>query len=82
MFSTNDASGKYFPERYFLYFNGESDYYETIEVAAKVVSDIVGHKIEANFDAVFAALDLFVKQHEEEEPDLFFIFNEIKVSPS
>lgn len=52
---------------------------ETREEAAKYVSEIVGHEVEASVKAVSQALDDYVEEHEEEEPDLFYSFHEFTV---
>ena len=82
VFYTNDSSGEFFPERYFLDSYEDSEYFETIEEAAKYVSEIVGHKVEASVGAVSKALDDYVEEHEEEEPDLFYSFHEFTVLES
>ena len=79
VFDTNDASGDYFPERFYLDGYDDSAYFETIEEAAKYVSEIVGHKVEASVNAVSQALDDYIEEHEEENPDLFYSFHEFTV---
>lgn len=79
VFYTNDASGSYFPERFFLDSYEDCEYFETIEDAAKYVSEIVGHKVEAGVNAVSQALDDYIEEHEEDNPDLFYSFHEFAV---
>ena len=46
VFYTNDSSGEYFPERYYLdSYGDDSEYFRTIEEAAEYVSEIVGKKV-------------------------------------
>ena len=79
VFRTNDAFGDYFPERFFLESYEYCKYFVTIEEAAKHVSDIVGHEVEASVNAVTKALDDYVGEHEEEEGDLFYSFHEFEI---
>lgn len=79
VFDTNDSSGEYFPERFCLDSYEGREYFETIEEAAKYVSEIVGHKVESGFNAVIQALDDFVEEHEKEDSDLFYSFDEFVV---
>ena len=60
----------------------DCEYFETIEEAAKYVSEIVGHEVEASVGAVSKSLDDYVEEHEEEEPDLFYSFHEFTVLES
>lgn len=79
VFCTNDASGEYFPERYFLDSFEDWEYFETIDEAAKFVSNIIGHEVEPSADAIDKALDNYVEEHEEENEDIFYSFHEFKV---
>lgn len=79
VFCTNDASGEYFPERYFLDSYEDWEYFETLDDAAKFVSKIIGHEVESRVDAIDKALDRFVEEHEEENEDIFYSFHEFKV---
>lgn len=51
----------------------------TSKEEAKYVSEIVGHEVEASVGAVSKALDDYVEEHEEEEPDLLYSFHEFTV---
>ena len=82
VFYTNDSSGEYFPERFFLDSYEDCEYFETIEEAAKYVSEIVGKEVDASVKAVSQALDDFVEEHEDEEPDIFYSFHEFTVLES
>ena len=66
-------------QRFFLDSYEDCEYFETIEEAAKYVSEIVGHEVEASVGAVSQALDDFVEEHEDEEPDIFYSFHEFTV---
>ena len=79
VFCTNDASGEYFPERYFLDSFEDWEYFETLDDAAKFVSKIIGHEVEPSADAIDKALDNYVEEHEEENEDIFYSFHEFKV---
>ena len=79
VFCTNDASGEYFPERYFLDSYEDWEYFETLDEAAKFVSNIIGHEVEPSADAIDKALDNYVEEHEEENEDIFYSFHEFKV---
>ena len=79
VFCTNDASGEYFPERYFLDSYEDWEYFETIDDAAKFVSRIVGFEVEADINSIDKALDDYVEKHEEENEDVCYSFHEIKV---
>lgn len=54
------------------------EYFETLEEAAKYVKEIVGHDVEANFDAIDKALSDYVEEHEEDDPDCYYSFHEFK----
>ena len=79
VFCTNDASGEYFPERYFLDSFEDWEYFETLNDAAKFVAKIIGHEVEPSADAIDKALDNYVEEHEEENEDIFYSFHEFKV---
>ena len=79
VFNTNDASGDYFPERYFLDSNEDWEYFETLDEAANFVSKIVECKVEPSVYAIQNALDAYVEEHEEENEDQFYSFHEFDV---
>ena len=54
----------------------------TSKEEAKYVSEIVGHEVEASVGAVSKALDDYVEEHEEDNPDLFYSFHEFTVLES
>ena len=78
--NTNDVAGNYFPERYFLRFSGESEYFDTIEDVAECVSEIVGHKIEPHVKCVQEAFKSYIEEHVEENQKDCFSFHEFAVS--
>jgi hypothetical protein len=49
-------------------------YFETIDEAAKYVSDIVGHPIEPSVEAIDQALDGYLAEHEDN--DAWYSFHE------
>ena len=59
VFCKNDASGEFFPECFYLDSYEDSEYFETIEDAAKYVSEIVGHEVEASVKSINEALDAY-----------------------
>lgn len=79
VYYTNDTTGDYFPETYFLDSYDEQLYFETIDEAAECVSGIVGCAIEATVDAIQEALEKYVEQKESEGEEVFYSFHEFKV---
>ena len=71
IFNTNDSEGIYFKDRYYLDGFEESEYFETLEEAAKYVKEIVGHEVEATVKAIDKALSDYVEEHEEDDPDCY-----------
>ena len=78
VYYTNDTTGSYFSETYFLDSYDEQRYFETIEDAAESVSEIVGHKVEADSTNIQEALDEYVEAQENPD-DHFYSFHEFKV---
>lgn len=76
-YGTNDSTGEYFPERYILESYDDTQLFNTIEEAAKYVSGIVDHNVEANLTAIEKALDNYEEENEDE--DLYFSFHEFQV---
>ena len=64
----------HFPERYLLDSYNEPLYFETIDEAAKCVSDIVGHPIEPSVEAIDQALDDYLQVHKDD--DTWYSFHE------
>ena len=79
VYYTNDTTGDYFPETYFLDSYDEQLYFETIEDAAESVSGIVGCTVEATIDAIQEALEKYVEQKESSGEEVFYSFHEFKV---
>ena len=72
LFATN--SFEHFLERYLLDSYDEPLYFETINEAAKCVSDIVGHPVEQSVEAIDQALDDYLEVHEDN--DTWYSFHE------
>ena len=77
-FYTNDSEGIYFKDRYYLDGFDDSEYFETLEEAAKYVKEIIGHDVEADLKAIDKALSDYVEEHEEDDPDCYYSFHEFK----
>ena len=78
VFCKNDSSGEFFPERFYLDSYEDNEYFETIEGAAKSVSEIVCHEVEASVKSINEALDAYVAEHEKEQ-GVFYSFHEFTV---
>jgi len=76
VFCTN--SFEHFSDRYFLDSYEEPQYFETIEEAQKYIESLVGHPVEATFDALDAAVDQY--QEEQDSDDVWFSFHEFELS--
>ena len=79
VYYTNDTTGNYFPESYFLDSYDEQRYFETIEDAAESVSEIVGCAVEATVNAIQEALEKYVEQKESEGEEVFYSLHEFQV---
>lgn len=78
VYYTNDASGKYFPERYYLdSYDDDSEYFTTIEEAADYVSEIIGKKVRPGKNAIEEALDEYMEEQDDE--DVWYSFYEFEV---
>ena len=77
MFYTNDATGDYFPERYFLDTGEDWEYFETIEQVAKFVSEIVGKNVTPTEKDVNQALEDYMEEHEDD--DMYFSFHKFEI---
>ena len=78
VYCTNDETGDFFPERYFLDNYDEPLYFETIEEAAESVSEIVGYTVEATVNAIQEALEKHIDK-EGNSKDTFYCFHEFQV---
>lgn len=77
VYHTNDASGEYFPGRYYLdSYDDDSEYFTTIEEAAEYVSGIIGEKVEPDKNAIEEALDEYMEELDE---DVWYSFHEFTV---
>ena len=72
LYATNSFT--HFPERYLLDSYEEPLYFVDIEEGAKCVSDIVGHPVEPNVEAIDQALDDYLAEHEDD--DTWYSFHE------
>ena len=79
VYYTNDTTGDYFPETYFLDSYDEQQYFETIEEAAEKVTEIVGCTVEATVNAIQEALEKYVEQKEGEGEEVFYSLHEFTV---
>lgn len=78
IFNTNDSEGIYFKDRYYLDGFDDSEYFETLEEAAKYVKEIVGHDVEATFKAIEDALNDYMEEHEDDD-DCYYYFHEFSI---
>lgn len=76
-FYTNDSEGIYFKDRYYIDGFDDSEYFETLEEAAKYVKEIVGHDVEATVKAIETALNKYMEEHEDD--DCYYYFHEFQV---
>lgn len=74
LFDTN--SFEHYPDRYFLDSYDEPMYFETIEEAQKYIETLVGHPVEATFDALDAAVNEYQEEQEEKGIDCFWALHE------
>lgn len=78
VYSTNDAEGRYFPERYYLDSDGgDSAYFRTVEEAANYVSEIIGKEVKPDKNAVGEALDEYMEEQDDE--DVRYYFHEFEI---
>lgn len=78
IFNTNDLEGLFFKDRYYLDGFDDSEYFETLEEAAKYVKEIVGHDVEATFKAIEDALNDYMEAHEDDD-DCYYYFHEFSI---
>lgn len=78
VYCTNDSSGTYFPDRYYLDAPcGDSEYFETIEDAVKYITELIGKEVEPNKKAIDTALEEYTKLQDDE--DICYYFHEYDV---
>lgn len=79
VYCTNDKDGQFFSDRYYLDAYEDPQYFETIEEAARFVTDLVGKKVAAKVSAIEAALDEYAEIKQENDEDVFYSFHEFQV---
>lgn len=77
VYNTNDSSGEYFPERYYLDSYDDNEYFRTMEEAAGYVSEIVGKTMNPTENDIVQALDDYVEQQNDE--DIWYSFHVFEV---
>ena len=77
VFYTNDATGDYFPERFFLDTGEDWEYFETIQEAAQYVSGIIGKEVKPDKNAIGEALNEYME--EQDDDDVWYSFHEFEV---
>lgn len=66
IYQTNDDTGQYFPEKYYLWVeNEETEYYSTLEALAKEVENITGSKNLKTLDSCKKALESYSRSHSD-----------------
>lgn len=66
IYQTNDDTGQYFPEKYYLWVeNVITEYYNTLEALAKEVDIITGSKNLKTFDSCKKALETYSRSHSD-----------------
>lgn len=69
--TTNDETGQYFPEEYYVDSLEEPYYCDSLEEARSVVEDMVGYPIDSDFKAIEKAAADFNKQHENDDEFIY-----------
>lgn len=75
IYNTNDSEGLFFKDRYYLDGYDDSEYFESIEEAAKYVMKIVGHEVKHDFQAIDKALE----KYQEDNEDAWYSFHEFDI---
>lgn len=76
IYTTNDAPGLFFPERYYLWVEDETtEYYTTLEAMAKEVENITGSKNLTTLDSCIKALESYSRKNH----DLCYTLEEFRV---
>lgn len=76
IFKTNDDTGRYFPEKYYLWVeDGETEYYTTIEALANEVENITRSKNLKTLDSCKKALESYSRKNH----DLCYTLEEFSV---
>lgn len=78
IYKTNDDTGTYFPERYYLWIeDGESEYYRSLSDVIKAVEETTGSKNLKTLNSCIKALESYSGKHS----DLCFTLEEFTVIP-
>lgn len=76
IYTTNDSSGLFFTDRYYLWIeNGQTDYYSSLEDVIKAVESETGCKNLNTFDSCKKALESYSRQNH----DLCYTLEEFKI---
>lgn len=66
IYQTNDDTGQYFPEKYYLWVeNGDTEYYNNLEALAKEVENITGSKNLKTLDSCKKALETYSRSNSD-----------------
>lgn len=78
IYQTNDDTGTYFPERYYLWIeDGESEYYRSLSGVIKAVEETTGSRNLKTLNSCIKALESYSRKHS----DLCFTLEEFTVIP-
>ena len=77
-FITNDANGRYFPERYFIDSHEDWYFFATIEEVAAFAEVVVGHDVKPELNIIYNALLDYQDEHYEDD-EVFYSLHEIEV---
>ena len=75
LFVTNDREGKFFSSRYYIEYEDNYEYCDTIEQAADYVGNIVGKDVDPNMEAI----DDAIEEYQENDEDCCMNFYEFKI---
>lgn len=78
-FRTNDDSGEFFPDQYFLDSYEDPMYFENLDDAVKYVKELVGADIESSTASICEALEEYQEQQQSQGNDVFYCFHEFSV---
>ena len=76
---TNDVEGKYFPYRYYMSTSEDYEFFSSLEELAERASQIVGFKVEPDFDVIWEALEEYTDEHEDDEVESYYNLYEIEL---
>lgn len=66
IYKTNDSTGKYFPEKYYLWVEcEETEYYDSLDKLIKEVQSITGSKNLKTFESCVEALESYSQQNDD-----------------